>query len=66
MGDSIKDISLLDEETLVRVLKSIKWAAQDMGMGPSRCALHSMRAGGAKTLASNGVEIDIIRRFGRR
>ena len=44
---------------------AIKWAATAFALDEKMCPIHSTRSGGATALASNGAEIDVIRRFGR-
>ena len=50
---------------LAVVRSTIKWFASSLGLDADFPPIHSLRSGGASALFSNGVELEIIRRFGR-
>ena len=44
---------------------AIKWIASSLNLDSENFSLRSLRSGGASTLFPNGIELEIIRRFGR-
>ena len=48
-----------------KVRELIKWVAKEFRLGGDLFSVHSLRAGGGSNLYASGVDLGVIRRFGR-
>ena len=60
------DVSFISPRNILDVVRAtIKWMASFLCLDPEYFSLHSISAGGASALFSNGIEFEIVRRLGR-
>ena len=65
------DVDLKNEQEifglslLPKLRALIKWLAMEFRLTSDHFSIHSLRLGGASNLYASGIDLDVIRRFGR-